>query len=434
MKNGFYLFSIIIVLALASCAKTEPDIFGRIHGIVTDAESGEPIRTASVTLTGGKTTTTGSDGRYDFGDLEAGEYTVQISKTGYQTNTKRVNVESGVTAQGDILMYYGAGFLKVNKSNIEFGTNNTLTVFEITNTGQHDLNWEITKDCEWITEITPSSGVTRPGAKATVTIKIDRSKVTGTAKLSTTIIVSSNGGGQEIIVSVNGVETPGGDGGGGSAVTNGLLAYYTFNDGTANDATDNKLDANLINTPDLIADTPTGEGKALHLNKNKEQYLNIPSNPFKDKTKYSVSFWIKDSGEGVIFAAVGASYGVSTPRLMCISGKLALDVTGFFTLSQVPTFDYGASAIQDGKWHLVVIATDGNKTTREYVNKLYVDGKLADTSSYFITGSANATKFQFGGKGGYTADYSTSMKLDNIRLYDRELSDEDVKTIYEAEK
>ncbi len=435
MKNILYLFSMISALALSSCAKTETDMFGRIHGIVTDAQ-GEPVRTAAVTLTGGKTTVTGSDGHYDFGDLEAGEYTVQVSKTGYRTETKRVNVEPGVTAQGDILLQYGAGLLRVNKSNIEFGTNSVLEIFEISNTGQHDLEWEIIKECEWITEIAPSSGIIKSGAAGTtVTIKIDRSKITGATKESTKIIVSSNGGGQDIIVSVNGVETPGGNGGGGSAVTNGLLTYYTFNDGTANDATDNKLDANLINTPDMITDTPRGEGKALFLNRNKEQYLNIPSYPFKDKYSYSVSFWIKDFGEGVIFGAIGTISSYSTPRLVCASGKLGFDVRGISNAPiQVPAFEYSVSAIQDGKWHLVTVSATAPQQNGTYTIKLYIDGKLTDTLSSEAHYYSNATKFQFGGKGGYTTDYSISMKLDNIRLYDRVLSDEDVKTIYEAEK
>jgi len=427
------LFSIIVFPALTSCAKTEIDVFGRIHGIVTDAETGEPIRTASVTITGGKTTVTGSDGRYDFGELEPGEYTIQVARLEYQTNTKRVNVEPGITTQGDILMYRGAGVLYLSRHTIEFGADNTLSVFEIRNTGQHDLDWEIVMDCEWISEIAPASGVTKAAERTSITVKIDRAKVAA-GKQSTVIVVTSNGGAQEIGVSVNGEDTGGGNGGGGtSAVLNGLLAFYTFDDGTANDVTDNKLNASLVNSPALIDDTPAGEGKALHLNKNQEQYLNVPSNPFSGKRTYSVSFWLKDFGEGVIYAAVGSTYANSYPQLRCADRKLILYVRGL-NLAGSEAFAYSASAIQDGKWHLITLtsyAVTGNQIS---TNKLFIDGKLVDTISVYSDNSS-AARFQFGGNGNDPrGDYATSMKLDNIRLYDRALSDEEVKIIYEAEK
>jgi len=59
-------------------------------------------------------------------------------------------------------------------------------------------------------------------------------------------------------------------------ITTGLLAYYTFDDGTADDKSGNNLHAILNNSPALISDTPSGKGKALHLNIDLEQFLNIP--------------------------------------------------------------------------------------------------------------------------------------------------------------
>ena len=90
-KNLFSL--LILIIALCGCAKDEVETNGTIYGIVNDADNGEPIQDGHIALNpGGKTANTGSDGRYEFLDLEPGQYTIQISKSGYKTNTKRINL------------------------------------------------------------------------------------------------------------------------------------------------------------------------------------------------------------------------------------------------------------------------------------------------------------------------------------------------------
>ena len=92
-----YLCVVIFALLAVSCAKDEVEVTGSINGIVTDATSkGTPIQGATVTLNPtGLKTTTGSDGRYEFQDLEVGQYTVQILASGYESGTMKVDVVSG---------------------------------------------------------------------------------------------------------------------------------------------------------------------------------------------------------------------------------------------------------------------------------------------------------------------------------------------------
>lgn len=58
---------------------------GRIRGRVTAAQTGQPIRRAQVTIVGaaGRQTETDENGRYEFGELPPGEFSVSVSKTGY---------------------------------------------------------------------------------------------------------------------------------------------------------------------------------------------------------------------------------------------------------------------------------------------------------------------------------------------------------------
>lgn len=62
---------------------------GRVSGVVTAADTGRPLRRATVRLVGGtagfgmRTGSTDADGRYEFTDLPAGRYNVTASRTGY---------------------------------------------------------------------------------------------------------------------------------------------------------------------------------------------------------------------------------------------------------------------------------------------------------------------------------------------------------------
>ncbi|MDR1155733.1 MAG: carboxypeptidase-like regulatory domain-containing protein [Bacteroidales bacterium] len=98
------VFSAILLIAICnSCSKDTPDLFSTIHGIVSDHETGAPIETASIVLSpGGKTSVSGVDGRYEFKDLEATQYTVTVQKAGYHTNRKTVTAVAGESVQVDI--------------------------------------------------------------------------------------------------------------------------------------------------------------------------------------------------------------------------------------------------------------------------------------------------------------------------------------------
>lgn len=58
------LCCLVLVLALTGCAKDVVDTTGSIYGIVNDADNGEPVSGAHISLNpGGLTANTGSDGR-----------------------------------------------------------------------------------------------------------------------------------------------------------------------------------------------------------------------------------------------------------------------------------------------------------------------------------------------------------------------------------
>lgn len=87
-----------LLLSSSGCDSYSYNIFGSIEGTVTDAESGQPLRNAVITLVPGSSSTqTGEDGRFVFSDLDEGQYTVSVQKSGYQANRRNVTVISDET-------------------------------------------------------------------------------------------------------------------------------------------------------------------------------------------------------------------------------------------------------------------------------------------------------------------------------------------------
>ena len=103
MKKIIIFTVLLLITVCSSCTKDEHDLFATLYGVVSDHETGEPIANASVVLSpGGKTKTTGTDGRYEFLDLDAAQYTITVQKTGYQTNRKTVTAVASEKTEANI--------------------------------------------------------------------------------------------------------------------------------------------------------------------------------------------------------------------------------------------------------------------------------------------------------------------------------------------
>ncbi len=80
---------LLIIILLASTFTAFAQNFGTLQGKVTDAETGEPIIFGPVTLFKGgaqaAVAQTDIDGNYSVGNLDPGDYNVEISYVGYQT-------------------------------------------------------------------------------------------------------------------------------------------------------------------------------------------------------------------------------------------------------------------------------------------------------------------------------------------------------------
>lgn len=190
---------IISVSVINSCKKEENK--GNIEGTITNAVTSEPVAGVTVTLSpNNASATTGSDGKYAFADIEEGDYTIQASKTGYQTNTKDVTVLSEQTRHGDIAITPNVPLLNVNVTSLDFGSNLTTLPIEIRNPGVSTLDWTITENIIWLS-VNPISGSTTTQVSY-INVTVDRTGLSQ-GNYAQSFSITSNGGNATIAVSLN---------------------------------------------------------------------------------------------------------------------------------------------------------------------------------------------------------------------------------------
>ncbi|MEN8175118.1 MAG: carboxypeptidase regulatory-like domain-containing protein [Pseudomonadota bacterium] len=70
---------------------------GTIHGVITNAETGEPLDGVSVTLSGAETAaaTTGAEGAFQFTSVSTGSLTITATKTGFSSARAQGNLPAG---------------------------------------------------------------------------------------------------------------------------------------------------------------------------------------------------------------------------------------------------------------------------------------------------------------------------------------------------
>lgn len=211
-----------------------------------------------------------------------------------------------------------------------------------------------------------------------------------------------------------------------SNVTRGLLAYFTFDDGT----TTNKKDATNNGTlygenSSYITDTPNGKGRALSLAD--KEYVNIPKNVLEGASTFSISLWVKDFGVGPLFVST------FTDDTFNGSPRLFIDESNYFMADGTEEifdtslkFGLKATNYQSSGWHMIIATFADSKIY------LYIDGSLSGSVSHYNKTKGHGTKTSIGGVA--NGIWNSSMKIDNVRIYDVALSDTEVASLYLYEK
>jgi len=198
----------IIILSIFnfSCEPpTEAETTGNIQGVIYDASSSQPLGGATITTdptTSSKITDT--NGSFLIEGIEPGDYSLQVTKIGYQTNTTTVKVIAGETASADLQLSPVEPELSVSTTDLDFSASSTSIPFTISNSGEGTLDWAVSENATWIT-VNPTSGSITSN-QSSVTVSVDRSGLSA-GDYSESISVSSNGGSATITVTMT-VEGP----------------------------------------------------------------------------------------------------------------------------------------------------------------------------------------------------------------------------------
>ena len=218
MKKIIYLM-IAAALIVCGCAEdAEKETAGSIYGVITDKATGEPVKSAGVQLNPvGTKTVTGSEGQYEFTGLKAGDYSLQVTKTGYTDLLNyKIKVAAGKTNKGDVQIEKLPPSLRVvndsrqDISELDFGVaeDDVARSFSVFNDGPEPLEWEITKTAAWISAISKTDGTLNSGATQAVIVTIDRAGLSGGENVTTIHITSTNGSKQLTVKAASGRNAP----------------------------------------------------------------------------------------------------------------------------------------------------------------------------------------------------------------------------------
>ena len=211
MKWGKYLFFLFILCGLYQSCNI-PEIPGSIYGTVEDKATGEPIKSAWVELSDGKKITTGSNGAFEFPNLNPNEYTLFVTKNGYvDSETYHIDVKPNQSVKVDIQIERLPPALKVIDDNrtdidtLDFGNaeDDVARSFNIFNDGVDTLEWQITKTAEWIKSISKTEGKLAAGAPQSIVMVIDRTILKSGLNKTSIHITSNNGNKQLVVLALN---------------------------------------------------------------------------------------------------------------------------------------------------------------------------------------------------------------------------------------
>jgi 6-phosphogluconolactonase (cycloisomerase 2 family) len=242
-------------------------------------------------------------------------------------------------------------------------------------------------------------------------------------------LVTANGYGNTISILMNGTST------------DSLVAYYPFN-GNANDTSGNGYNATFINATPTV-DRFGIESRAYSFN-GVDNYIDcgdILDDVFcKDTAQFTVSGWAKTTvmgnvhGEGNVI--IGKTAGGLGPYQWSISHNSGMLFGSVFSDSNVNNYQQKYMSIGTDKWFHFVMIFDGKQSVNNRI-RIFVNNT---SNMHYWSGSGTlgtSTKntslhMYVGGQTHYsqTPQNLYNGSLDDIRIYNRILSIEEINTLY----
>jgi len=162
-----------LTIYLSSCITTETILYGHLTGTVKDNTSNEPIQDANVELISGiQSTSTDSLGNYQISNIDPDDHAVNASADGYISNESFVIIREARVNSRDFLLER-SGIPGIFADSLEFGFETDSLTFNLSNTGNKQMNYAFVPSASWIS-IDPASGFLDVSDSVLVNVSIDR--------------------------------------------------------------------------------------------------------------------------------------------------------------------------------------------------------------------------------------------------------------------
>lgn len=215
------------------------------------------------------------------------------------------------------------------------------------------------------------------------------------------------------------------------AVVSGLIVYYTFDEQNCDDRLGDEDYSGVVQGTggemSFVKDTPDGKGFALK-GSNGGKYYKILRAPEEGKRTISYSIWIKTKATSTTFYGISNGEGRhgAPARNTDMNGSMINLNNGKVSIWSDPTYYWYSSfsletndIISNGVWnHLVIILKGGEA-------QLYINGRFYEKTNFSRSESTNFIRSLIGLGDGI---------IDNLRIYNRVLTQDEVKEIYRAKQ
>lgn len=196
--------------------------------------------------------------------------------------------------------------------------------------------------------------------------------------------------------------------------TQGLVAYYPFN-GNTNDESGNGWNGvgrNLTRTTDRFGNN----NKAYYFNGSTSS-IDFGSVPIPI-TNFSISVWVNsnETRRGVVLQNSRYDTGFNLEFLLQ-NGTISFEV-----IHSSNNFNRGTVPVSNGTWHHLVALCNQDMI------KLYLDGKLQSTQRGPIGTQSDYSLIA--GKDPTVNTYNYEGSIDDIRIYDRVLTETEIEELY----
>lgn len=207
-------------------------------------------------------------------------------------------------------------------------------------------------------------------------------------------------------------------------VSQGLLAYYRFDQGAFKDETGNHKGRGF--GPEHTSDTPDGQGLSIEFKAEEEDFFQTAKNIIGWQKQGTFNFWIKTKNNNIRLFTSSLLTSDQRNRITISSNNKILANSQRYNSTNFVT-DI-APDLLDGNWHMLTVSI------KKYQHRFYIDGDLYEehTNRNELEYTSNSEGFLFGKRPNNDMFYNG--KMDNIRIYNRVLTEDEVKLLFEKKQ